>query len=51
MPGFIPYLPHLNACLNGTSAILLFAGFSFIRWGSGGASCLPDISTRSLYFF
>lgn len=27
----IPYLPHLNACLNGTSAILLFTGYSFIR--------------------
>jgi len=24
-------LPHLNACLNGTSAILLFSGYSFIR--------------------
>jgi uncharacterized membrane protein YozB (DUF420 family) len=33
MPEFIPYLPHLNACLNGTSAILLFAGYSFIRAG------------------
>jgi uncharacterized membrane protein YozB (DUF420 family) len=28
---YISYLPHLNACLNGTSAILLFAGYSFIR--------------------
>jgi uncharacterized membrane protein YozB (DUF420 family) len=28
---FIPYLPHLNACLNGTSAILLFTGYTFIR--------------------
>jgi uncharacterized membrane protein YozB (DUF420 family) len=28
---FISYLPHLNACLNGTSAILLFSGYSFIR--------------------
>jgi putative membrane protein len=27
----IPYLPHLNACLNGTSAILLITGFTFIR--------------------
>lgn len=31
MPDFIPYLPHVNACLNGTSAILLFSGYSFIR--------------------
>jgi len=28
---YIPYLPHLNAVLNGTSAILLFTGYSFIR--------------------
>lgn len=31
MSEYIPYLPHLNACLNGTSAILLFAGYRFIR--------------------
>jgi putative membrane protein len=28
---YISYLPHLNACLNGTSALLLFSGYSFIR--------------------
>jgi uncharacterized membrane protein YozB (DUF420 family) len=33
MPEFIPYLPHLNACLNATSAVLLFTGYSFIRRG------------------
>ncbi len=33
MPEFISYLPHLNACLNGTSALLLFAGYSSIRSG------------------
>ena len=27
----ISYLPHLNACLNATSAVLLLAGYSFIR--------------------
>jgi uncharacterized membrane protein YozB (DUF420 family) len=31
VPDFISYLPHVNACLNGTSAILLFSGYSFIR--------------------
>jgi putative membrane protein len=31
MPDYVSYLPHLNACLNGTSAILLFFGYSFIR--------------------
>ena len=44
MPGFIPYLPHINACLNGTSAILLFAGFSFIRWGKVAAHRACQIS-------
>jgi len=28
---YFSYLPHLNACLNATSAVLLFAGYSFIR--------------------
>lgn len=28
---YISYLPHLNACLNGTSALLLLTGYSFIR--------------------
>jgi len=28
---FISYLPHVNACLNGTSALLLFTGYTFIR--------------------
>ena len=31
MADFISYLPHVNACLNATSAILLFTGYSFIR--------------------
>lgn len=30
-PEFISYLPHVNACLNTTSAILLFSGYRFIR--------------------
>lgn len=33
MPNYIPYLPHLNAILNSTSALLLLAGFRFIRRG------------------
>ena len=28
---YISYLPHLNACLNGTSAVLLLWGYTFIR--------------------
>ena len=31
MADYISYLPHLNAFLNGTSAVLLFTGYSFIR--------------------
>jgi uncharacterized membrane protein YozB (DUF420 family) len=31
MSDYISYLPHLNACLNGTSAVLLFTGYMFIR--------------------
>lgn len=28
---YVSYLPHLNACLNGTSALLLLSGYTFIR--------------------
>ena len=31
MADYISYLPHLNAILNGTSAVLLFTGYTFIR--------------------
>lgn len=31
MSEYIAYLPHLNACLNGTSALLLLTGYTFIR--------------------
>jgi len=33
MPEYIPFLPHLNAALNTTSALLLLAGYRFIRLG------------------
>ena len=33
MPNFVPYLPHVNALLNSASALLLLAGFRFIRLG------------------
>jgi uncharacterized membrane protein YozB (DUF420 family) len=33
MPEYIPFLPHFNALLNATSALLLLAGFRFIRLG------------------
>ncbi len=31
MSEYISYLPHVNACLNGASALLLVSGYSFIR--------------------
>ena len=31
MSEYIAYLPHLNACLNASSAILLFSGWRFIK--------------------
>ena len=31
MAEFVSYLPHVNACLNTTSALLLFTGYRFIR--------------------
>jgi putative membrane protein len=33
MPEYIPFLPHLNAILNSTSALLLLSGYRFIRLG------------------
>ena len=31
MSEYISYLPHLNACLNASSVILLFSGWRFIK--------------------
>ena len=33
MGDFVPYLPHLNAVLNSSSALLLISGYTFIRAG------------------
>ena len=44
MPEFISYLPHLNACLNGTSAVLLTAGYLSIRSGKIAAHRACQIS-------
>jgi putative membrane protein len=33
MPEYISFLPHLNAVLNSTSALLLLSGYRFIRLG------------------
>jgi uncharacterized membrane protein YozB (DUF420 family) len=44
MSEYISYLPHLNACLNGTSAILLFTGYRFIRAGNVAAHRACQVS-------
>jgi uncharacterized membrane protein YozB (DUF420 family) len=44
MKQLISYLPHLNACLNASSAVLLFAGYSFIRKGNVAAHRACQIS-------
>src|SRR4029078_10528845 len=52
MPDYIPYLPHLNAVLNSTSALLLLTGFRFIRLGRIQAhrNCqLAALSTSILF--
>ncbi|SRR6266550_2346342 len=52
MPGYIPFLPHLNAVLNSTSALLLLAGFRFIRHGRIRAhrNCqLTAVTTSALF--
>ena len=52
MSDFISYLPHLNACLNGTSAILVFTGYSYIRKGNVSAhrACQTAALVVSLLF-
>ena len=44
MSQLISYLPHLNACLNASSAVLLVAGYSFIRKGNVTAHRVCQIS-------
>jgi len=55
MPEYISYLPHLNAILailNSTSAILLIAGYRFIRKGKINAhrNCQLTAFTTSTLF-
>ena len=52
MSEYISYLPHVNALLNSTSAVLLLAGFSFIRKGRVNAhrNCqLAAVTTSALF--
>ena len=45
---FISYLPHINACLNGTSALLLISGYSFIRSGNVAAHRTCQVSALAV---
>ena len=45
---YITYLPHINACLNGTSALLLFSGYSFIRSGNVAAHRTCQVSALAV---
>lgn len=49
---YISYLPHLNACLNGTSAVLLISGYTFIRLRNVAAhrACQVSALVVSLLF-
>ena len=47
-PDFISYLPHINACLNGTSAVLLISGYSFIRSGNVAAHRTCQVSALAV---
>ena len=52
MPEYIPYLPHVNAILNSTSAILLVVGYRFIRQGRINAhrNCqIAAVATSALF--
>src|SRR6266576_4422145 len=52
MPEYVPYLPHVNAILNSTSAILLIAGYILIRKGRINAhrNCqLTAFATSALF--
>ena len=52
MSEYISYLPHLNACLNASSAVLLFLGYSFIRRGNIAAhrTCQTSALVVSIVF-
>jgi len=52
MPDYIAILPHLNATLNATSAILLVAGYYFIKRGRVTAHrrCQLSAVTTSVLF-
>lgn len=48
MSEYVSYLPHLNAMLNGTSAVLLLSGYTFIRKGNIAAHRICQISALAV---
>src|SRR5688572_5103417 len=45
---YVSYLPHLNAILNSTSAVLLISGYTFIRKGNIAAHRTCQISALAV---
>ncbi len=45
---YVSYLPHVNACLNATSAVLLITGYAFIRKGNISAHRTCQISALAV---
>lgn len=48
MSEYVSYLPHLNAILNSTSAVLLLSGYTFIRKGNIAAHRTCQISALAV---
>ena len=48
MNEYLSYLPHVNACLNGTSAVLLVSGYLFIRSGNVAAHRACQLSALAV---
>ena len=48
MSEYVSYLPHLNAILNSTSAVLLLSGYTFIRKGNIAAHRICQISALAV---
>lgn len=48
MSEYVSYLPHLNAILNSTSAVLLISGYTFIRKGNIAAHRTCQISALAV---
>ena len=48
MADYVTYLPHVNACLNSTSALLLISGYLFIKSGNIAAHRACQVSALAV---